>query len=229
MRAAAPAASSGARRQRDRIARRFMRGHPVTLRSSPATVTGLILAGGRGSRLGGIDKGLLHLHGVPLARRVAQRLAPQVNALLLSANRHPERYRALGFEPLADGPYADAGPLAGIRAGLAACATDWLLTVPCDMPFVPLDLCNRLLGAAAPDDHRARVPFDGEHHQYACVLLPCAAFGAVTAALDAGRRSLRGLLSEIGWLGVDFAGQRHAFSNLNTPADIAGALSAEVP
>ena len=229
MRAAAPAASRGSRRQRDRIARRFMHGHPVTLRSGPATVTGLILAGGRGDRLGGIDKGLLDLHGVPLALRVARRLAPQVNALLLSANRHPGRYRALGFDPMTDGPYADSGPLAGIRAGLAACATDWLLAVPCDMPFVPLDLCHRLLGAAAPDDHRARVPFDGEHHHYACVLLPGTALGLVTAALDAGRRSLHGLLDDIGWLGVNFAGQRHAFSNLNTPADIAGALSAEVP
>jgi len=194
----------------------------------PGTVTGLILAGGCGSRLGGIDKGLLDFHGTPLVQRVAQRLAGQADGLLLSANRHLDRYRALGFEPLTDGPYADAGPLAGIRAGLAACRTDWLLAVPCDMPFVPLDLCHRLLGAAPPDDRRARVPFDGEHHHYACVLLPGTALGPVTAALDAGRRSLHGLLDDIGWLGVNFADQKRAFSNLNTPADVAGALSGEV-
>ncbi|MGE0810075.1 MAG: molybdenum cofactor guanylyltransferase MobA [Immundisolibacter sp.] len=204
-----------------------MHGHPATHSAHRRTLTGLILAGGRGSRLGGIDKGLLDVRGTPLVQQVAARLAGQVDALLLSANRSLDRYRALGFDPLTDGPYVDAGPLAGIRAGLAACATDWLLAVPCDMPFVPLDLRARLLGAAPQDDCRARVPFDGEHHHYACVLLPGTALGAVTAALDAGRRSLRGLLDDIGWLGVDFAADRHAFTNLNTPADVAGALSAE--
>lgn len=206
-----------------------MHGHPATRPFEPATVTGLILAGGRGSRLGGIDKGLLELHGVPLVRRVAQRLAGQVDCLLLSANRNLDRYRTLGFDPLPDGRYADAGPLAGLHAGLAACTTDWLLTVPCDVPFVPSDLCVRLGSAAAPDDRRARVPFDGEHHHYACVLLPGTALGPVTAALEGGRHSLHGLLAEIGWLGVDFADQKRAFSNLNTPADVSGALSAEMP
>lgn len=205
-----------------------MHGHPASSSSPSASVTGIILAGGRGSRLGGVDKGLLDLRGMPLAQCVAQRLEAQVTTLLLSANRHLDRYRALGFEPLTDAPYADAGPLAGIRAGLAVCATDWLLAVPCDMPFVPTDLCAQLRGAAPPHDRRARVPFDGEHHHYACVLLPGTALGPVTAALDAGRRSLRGLLAEIGWLGVDFADQKRAFSNLNTPADVAGAPSAEV-
>ena len=189
MRGCAPAASRGARRQRNRIARRFMHGHPATHSAHRRTLTGLILAGGRGSRLGGIDKGLLDVRGTPLVQQVAARLAGQVDALLLSANRSLDRYRALGFDPLTDGPYVDAGPLAGIRAGLAACATDWLLAVPCDMPFVPLDLRARLLGAAPQDDCRARVPFDGEHHHYACVLLPGTAlktFGNGKSAVTLG-------------------------------------------
>lgn len=229
MRAAAPAVSRGARRQRNRIARRLMHGHPETPPRRIGTVSGLILAGGRGSRLGGIDKGLLDVRGTPLVQHVARRLAGQVEALRVSANRQVDRYRALGFEPLPDGPYADSGPLAGIRAGLAACTSDWLLAVPCDMPFVPLDLAARLLGAAPLNDRRARVPYDGAHHHYACVLLPATALGAVTAALDAGRRSLHGLLDDIGWLGVDFAAENHAFTNLNTSADVARARSAEVP
>ncbi|MDD3650819.1 molybdenum cofactor guanylyltransferase MobA [Immundisolibacter sp.] len=191
--------------------------------SSPAAaVTGLILAGGEGRRLGGVDKGLLELDGQPLVQHLARRLAGQVHTLLLSANRHPERYRALGFDPLADGPYRGAGPLAGLRAGLAVCPTPWLLAVPCDMPLVPADLCARLWQAAPADDARARVPFDGARHHYACLLLPRSALVPVTAALDAGRRSLRELLADLGWLGVDFAtaGTR-AFSNLNTPADLA--------
>lgn len=196
-----------------------------------AAVTGLILAGGRGSRLGGIDKGLLELDGEPLVQRVVRRLAGQVGTLLLSANRNLDRYRALGFEPLTDGAYPDAGPLAGLRAGLLACATPWLLAAPCDMPFLPLDLGPRLLRAAAFDDPRARVPFDGQRHHYACLLLPRTALAQVEAGLESGRRSVRELLHAIGWIGVDFAASGpHAFSNLNTPADLAAlAHPAEPP
>ena len=196
-----------------------------------AAVTGLILAGGRGSRLGGIDKGLLELDGEPLVQRVTQRLVGQVGRLLLSANRNLDRYCALGFAPLADDPYRDAGPLAGLRVGLLACATPWLLAVPCDMPFLPVDLGQRLLLAAAFDDPRARVPFDGQRHHYACLLLPRTALAQVETALDSGRRSVRELLHAIGWIGVDFAASGpHAFSNVNTPADLAAlAHCAEPP
>jgi molybdopterin-guanine dinucleotide biosynthesis protein A len=189
---------------------------------SPSAVTGLILAGGAGRRLGGIDKGLLELDGQPLVQRVALRLAGQVGTLLLSANRHLDRYRALGFAPLTDGSFRDAGPLAGLRAGLAACTTPWLLAVPCDMPFLPLDLGERLLRAAPADDPRARVPCDGMRHHYACLLLPRTALARVEAGLEADRLSLRELLEDTGWIGVDFAvSDPRAFININTPADLA--------
>lgn len=202
-----------------------MHGHvaPSPEPSPPtAAVTGLVLAGGRGSRLGGIDKGLLAVGGQVLVQRVARRLSGQVGPLLLSANRNLDRYRTLGFEPLTDGPYPDAGPLAGLRAGLLTCTTPWLLAVPCDMPLLPVDLCQRLLQAAALDDSRARVPFDGERHHYACLLLPRAALAQVETCLESGRRSLRELLHAIGWIGVNFAASGpRAFSNINTPADLA--------
>lgn len=195
-----------------------------------AAVTGLVLAGGRGSRLGGVDKGLLELSGQALVQTIAQRLSGQVGTLLLSANRNLDSYRALGFEPLTDGPYQDAGPLAGLRAGLLACATPWLLVAPCDMPFLPVDLCQRLLQAAGFDDPRARVPFDGERHHYACLLLPRTALAQVEACLESGRRSLRELLQTIGWIGVDFAASDpRAFSNLNTPADFAALATPAEP
>ena len=203
--------------------------NPQTIRPT-TVVTGLILAGGRGSRLGGVDKGLIDLDGQALVQRVARRLAGQVNMLLLSANRNLDRYRALGFEPLTDGPYPDAGPLAGLRAGLLACATPWLLAAPCDMPLLPVDLSRRLLQAAAFDDPRARVPFDGQRHHYACLLLPRTALAPVEACLESGRRSLRELLHAIGWIGVDFAASGpHAFSNINTPADLAAVAHCAEP
>lgn len=200
-----------------------MPGHPDPTPAAPYTdVTGLILAGGRGARLGGADKGLLELTGRPLVQHVFERLAPQVGTVLLSANRNHARYRALGFAPLDDGPYPYAGPLAGLRAGLLACDTPWLLAVACDLPRLPLDVCARLLAAAPPQDTRARVPFDGTHHQYACLLLPARALALVENHLQSGRRSLRALLAAIGWLGVDFAADMRTqgvFVNINTPAD----------
>jgi len=112
------------------------------------SVTGLVLAGGRGSRMGGVDKGLQLLDGVPLVQHALDRLAPQVAALLINANRNLARYAQFGLPvwPDADGDFA--GPLAGFVAGLAHCTTDWLATVPCDTPRFPLDLVARLLAAA---------------------------------------------------------------------------------
>ncbi len=210
-----------------------MPGHPNPTPAAPCTeVTGLILAGGRGARLGGADKGLLPLTSQPLVQHVFERLAPQVRTVLLSANRNHARYRALGFAPLDDGPYPYAGPLAGLRAGLRACDTPWLLAVACDLPRLPLDLCARLLAAAPRKDARARVPFDGTRHQYACVLLPASALAAIEDNLKNGRHSLQALFATTGWLSVDFsrdAQRQDAFANLNTLADFETLTRTEQP
>ncbi|MGJ7506564.1 molybdenum cofactor guanylyltransferase MobA [Variovorax sp. GT1P44] len=107
-------------------------------------VTGLVLAGGRGSRMGGVDKGLQTLEGKPLVAHALARLAPQVGALLINANRHLDRYAEFGVPTWPDADADFAGPLAGFLAGLAHCQTDWLVTVPCDTPRFPLDLVARL-------------------------------------------------------------------------------------
>lgn len=118
-------------------------------------ITGLVLAGGQGSRMGGVDKGLQLLGGVPLAQRCAQRLAPQVDTVLINANRNLATYAALGWPVVADLPgltpadEAFAGPLAGFAAGLAACSTPWLLTVACDTPHFPADLADSMARVAA--------------------------------------------------------------------------------
>lgn len=116
-------------------------------------VTGLILAGGRGSRMGGVDKGLQLFRGRPLAEHALERLRPQVGALLINANRHAQVYQAWGAPVLADEmPQAFAGPLAGFLSGLQACSTPWLCTVPCDTPLFPSDLVARLAAAAEHQD-----------------------------------------------------------------------------
>jgi molybdopterin-guanine dinucleotide biosynthesis protein A len=116
---------------------------------APAEITGLVLAGGRGARMGGIDKGLQPFHGEPLALHAIRRLRPQVGALMVNANRNRAAYEAFGAPVWPDDLGDYPGPLAGFLSGLEHCATPWLLTVPCDTPLFPLDLAARLAEAAA--------------------------------------------------------------------------------
>ncbi|GCL61123.1 molybdenum cofactor guanylyltransferase MobA [Pseudaquabacterium pictum] len=115
-------------------------------------ITGLILAGGRGSRMGGVDKGLQNHLGLPLAMQALLRLQPQVGALMINANRNLAAYESMGVpvwpDALADYP----GPLAGFLAGLERCETPYLVTVPCDTPNFPVDLVERLAAALVAED-----------------------------------------------------------------------------
>src|SRR5574337_698321 len=111
-------------------------------------ITGLILAGGRGSRMGGVDKGLQGFRGMPLALHTLMRLSPQVGGVMITANRNLSAYEAFGVPVWPDGLAGYAGPLAGFLTGLERCETPWLLTVPCDTPLFPADLASRLATAA---------------------------------------------------------------------------------
>jgi molybdopterin-guanine dinucleotide biosynthesis protein A len=111
-------------------------------------ITGLILAGGRGSRMGGVDKGLQNLHGMPMAMHALMRLQPQVGAMLINANRNLAAYESFGVPVWPDALPDFPGPLAGFMAGLEHCETPWLMTVPCDTPRFPENLVARLAAAA---------------------------------------------------------------------------------
>ncbi|MGZ5846620.1 MAG: molybdenum cofactor guanylyltransferase MobA [Ramlibacter sp.] len=115
-------------------------------------ITGLILAGGRGARMGGVDKGLQKFRGLPLALHTLMRLQPQVAEVLVNANRNLAAYESLGVPVWPDALPDFAGPLAGFLTGLERCETSWLATVPCDTPLFPLDLVERLAQAAAEAD-----------------------------------------------------------------------------
>ena len=119
-----------------------------------AQISGLVLAGGQGSRLGGIDKGLQAFEGLPLAQHALQRLAPQVGCLMISANRNLDVYQRMGAPVWPDAPSVAGyeGPLAGFLTGLAHCETPYLVTVPCDSPLFPADLVQRLAQALAAAD-----------------------------------------------------------------------------
>jgi molybdenum cofactor guanylyltransferase len=121
-------------------------------------ISGLILAGGRGSRMGGVDKGLQSYRGIALAMHALMRLAPQVGQLMINANRNLGAYEAMGVPVWPDALPDFAGPLAGFLTGLERCETPFLMTVPCDSPLFPLDLVSRLSGALLEHDAEIAMP-----------------------------------------------------------------------
>jgi molybdopterin-guanine dinucleotide biosynthesis protein A len=118
----------------------------------PQDITGLILAGGRGSRMGGVDKGLQNFNGIPLALHTLMRLGPQVESVMVNANRNLSAYESFGASVWPDASADFAGPLSGFLVGLERAETPYMLTVPCDTPRLPLDLAERLAEALIRED-----------------------------------------------------------------------------
>jgi molybdopterin-guanine dinucleotide biosynthesis protein A len=119
---------------------------------APQDITGLILAGGRGSRMGGVDKGLQNFNGIPLALHTLMRLGPQVESVMVNANRNLSAYESFGSSVWPDASADFAGPLSGFLVGLERAETPYMLTVPCDTPRLPLDLAERLAEALVRED-----------------------------------------------------------------------------
>ena len=191
----------------------------------PEDITGLILAGGRGSRMGGLDKGLQTHLGMPLAMHALLRLQPQVGQLLINANRNLAAYEAMGVpvwpDPLADFP----GPLAGWLAGLEHCATPYLVTVPCDTPGFPLDLVPRLAAALAAGDAElamAATHEDGKVQlQPVFCLLEATLLESLVAYLQSGQRKIDRWTAQHRCVEVVFD-DAQAFFNANTLAELQG-------
>ncbi|MBS1170389.1 MAG: mobA, partial [Burkholderiaceae bacterium] len=159
-------------------------------------ITGLILAGGRGSRMGNLDKGLQTLAGEPLVAHVIRRLLPQVGSLLLNANRNLEKYHQFGLPVVSDKLTGFEGPLAGLHAGLHQCNTPYLVTVPCDGPFLPEDLVAKLADALARENADVAVAVtieDGQQQpQPVYCLLKTALLPQLESYLQSGQRKIGG-------------------------------------
>ena len=184
-------------------------------------ITGLLLAGGRARRMGGEDKGLLPLAGLPLAAWALKSLSVQVDHLLISANRNHQRYRELGAEVISDTLGDFSGPLAGFAAGLGQIRTPWLVTVPCDSPLVVPDYVSRLWAAIEPGGIDAVVAHDGNRLQPVFSLLRRGVLGDLEAFLDLGERKIDLWLERLSWRIVDFSDAPDMFLNVNTPEDLA--------
>jgi molybdenum cofactor guanylyltransferase len=184
-----------------------------------ANITGLVLAGGRGSRMGGIDKGLQPHHGVPLAQHALRRLAPQVATAMLSANRNLETYTAMGVPVWSDETADFSGPLAGMLAGLNHCGTDYLATVPCDSPDFPLDLVARLARgldeSQAPIAVAATIEQEAVRPQPVFCLLNVSLRASLAAFLASGERKTALWIRQHRNIQVVFE-EPKAFLNVNT-------------
>ncbi|CAB3753370.1 molybdenum cofactor guanylyltransferase MobA [Paraburkholderia humisilvae] len=192
-------------------------------------ITGLLLAGGRGMRMGGVDKGLQMLRGEPLALHVLKRLASQTGPLLISANRNPERYASLGA-PFGATVIADTlpdfpGPLAGMLTGLRAAHTGFMLGAPCDTPALPADLAARLADAldAAGADIATVATVNAQHEvsiHPVFALLRTSLADDLAAFLHAGERKVRAWYARHKTVEVTFADER-AFYNVNSLQELA--------
>ena len=186
------------------------------------TVAVVILAGGGGRRLGGVDKALLPLAGRPLLAHVLARLRPQADNILLSADGDPARFDAFGLPVVADA-LPDQGPLAGIAAAAAECQRRWpevlwLATVPVDMPFSPLDLIERLRAGAGGG--KAAVAEAGGRMHWTAALWPVSGAAALRSKIEeGGLRRLQAGLDSVGWHAVPFP-EPDAFTNVNREEDL---------
>ena len=185
-------------------------------------ITGLILAGGQGRRMGCVDKGLTPLRGCPMVAWVLARLAPQVDAVLINANQNLEQYRTFGCPVLSDEIEGFAGPLAGLQVGMKAAHTQFVLTAPCDSPFLPEDLAARLSGALQVQNADVAVVKTGKWNQPVFALVRTALLPHLTAFLDQGGRKIDAWYATTKVVEVPFDDEEAAFSNINTPEELKG-------
>ena len=190
---------------------------------SPATeVSGIVLAGGQGNRMGGVDKGLQDFRGKPLVAHVIERFAPQVGELLVNANRNPEAYSRFGYRVLADEIAGFAGPLAGFERGLAHAAHPLVATVPCDSPFLPTDLVARL--GAAMHAHGAQLAVartGSQPHPVFCLMLRDV-HASLASFLATGQRKIDRWYASLAVVEVAFDDEPQAFANINTLEELSG-------
>jgi molybdopterin-guanine dinucleotide biosynthesis protein A len=181
-------------------------------------VAAVILAGGQGSRMGGADKGLIDYHGRPLIEWALAAIAPQVEELVISANRNLDVYAGYGHRVLPDILPDFSGPLAGVLAALQAVAADWLVVVPCDTPHLPADLAARLLEAAQRENVPLAVAADDMRTHHTCFIVCADQRGRLAEFLARGDRAVRHWQAGLPSTTARFDAAHLA--NLNRPEDL---------
>ena len=177
-------------------------------------VSGIVLAGGLGRRMGGVDKGLQPLRGRPMVEWVLERLRPQVAEIVINANQNPEIYGKYGHRVVPDQIAGFAGPLAGLHAGLKAAANPLVVTVPCDSPFLPADLVSRLNSSLK--NHDLAVAKTGAQPHPVFALMKRQVRESLEAFLASGGRKIDAWYAALKVVEVSFDDEADAFRNINT-------------
>ena len=192
---------------------------PVTMKIEPADITAVILAGGQGRRMGGLDKGLIEFDGRPLVEILIDKLRPQGVNIIVNANRNQAQYAAYGY-PLAPDRLADyQGPLAGFASAMAAASTEYILTLPCDSPLLVPDYVERFRRDRNRSTAVICVAHDGERLQPVHALLRVGLMPSLQTFLDRGERKIDRWYAQHDFHRVDFSDCADMFRNINTPAD----------
>lgn len=181
-------------------------------------VTGIVLAGGQGRRMGGVDKGLQLLHGKPMVAHVLARLAPQVDEILINANQNLPDYEKFGHRVVPDAIGGFAGPLAGLHAGLCAARHPLALTAPCDSPFLPADLFYRLFEGISANDLAVAKTGDQAHPVFA--LVRRSVIDNLERFLQGGGRKIDAWYASLKVVEVPFDDEADAFRNINTREEL---------
>lgn len=183
-------------------------------------ITGVVLAGGQGRRMGSVDKGLQQLHGKPMIASVIERFAPQVDEVLINANQNLDRYATFGYRVIPDRIDGHAGPLAGLHCALLEAVHPLVATVPCDSPFLPADLISRLRTALESAQADLAVARTGtQPHPVFCLCHKTLAAG-LNDYLAAGGRKIDAWYAGLNAVEVNFSDEA-AFSNINTREELA--------
>lgn len=181
-------------------------------------VTAVILAGGRGSRMGGRDKGLVEYQGQRLIDSVLAKIVPQVDCLMINANRNHAIYQALGYPVISDANQQFDGPLAGMQAALQHAQTEWVLTLPCDCPYLPDDLCARLMLAINREEQRLAMAQSASGPHPVFCLMHRSLRQHLDEFLQSGQRQVRAWQTQHPHVWVHFEDD-FAFTNFNTLPD----------
>ncbi len=181
------------------------------------TVTAVILAGGRGRRMGGLDKGLIEFDNKPIIEHIISAIAPQCDDVIINANRNIELYSKYGYPVLTDSLDNFQGPLAGFSTALSHINTPLLLTLPCDAPDLPKDLTNRMLNTMMKEDSDITVAHDGERLQPVYALIKTSLAENLHEFLLSGNRKIDLWYAANKTSHVDFSDVSQLFQNINTP------------
>jgi len=181
-------------------------------------ITAVILAGGRGQRMRGQNKGLLPLRGQSLVSHVLTRLRPQIGEIIISANDGLDEYEQLGCDVVTDKITGYAGPLTGMYSAMTEINTEWLITTPCDIPMLPADYVNRMVSSI--DTGKAYVAHNGDRQQSGCCLLHRSLQPELLNELNAGNYAVYEFLQKHDAIEVDFSDVKDNFANINTPEQL---------